>query len=87
MDRYSFTIPIFKGINILGFLVCTLRSILSIIFEEYFTFYLFLGLAIFVITTYFVILYYKKSWVNGYLIIMNHLLMLYQYTVNEGYDY
>lgn len=31
LNRYGFTIPIFKGLNALGFIICALRSILSII--------------------------------------------------------
>jgi hypothetical protein len=48
--------------------------------------YIFAPLGISVIVSYFVILRCKRSLVDGYLVIINHILMLYQYTVNVGYD-
>ncbi|CAD8182655.1 unnamed protein product [Paramecium octaurelia] len=85
-NRYNFTIPVFKGISLISFIICVLRTILSFIFEEYLTLYIFLGLGILVLITTFVILYYKKSWIDNYLIFINHILMVYQYSVNTGYD-
>ncbi|CAD8124155.1 unnamed protein product [Paramecium sonneborni] len=85
--RKGFTLPVFKGISIISFIICVIRTIISSVTNQFIYAFIFLGLGITVIISHFIIRSLQKQWIDYYLFTINHILMLYQITVNHSYDF
>ncbi|CAD8110009.1 unnamed protein product [Paramecium primaurelia] len=76
--RYLSTIPACKAINLMCFLICMIRSIFSAIKQDYINLIIFAPLGLLVLIVHFVVMFYKKQWIDFYLVGINHILMCYQ---------
>ncbi|CAD8099646.1 unnamed protein product [Paramecium primaurelia] len=85
--RKGFTLPVFKGISIISLVICVIRTIISSVAQQFIYALVFLGLGIAVIISHFIINKLQKQWIDFYLFTINHILMIYQITVNNSYDY
>ncbi|CAD8063636.1 unnamed protein product [Paramecium primaurelia] len=84
--RYLHTLPICKSLNLVSFLMCLFRSITFIFQNEMVWFFIFLSLTIIVMLAQFLIFNNKRKWVDYYLLIINHFLMLQQQYVEDGFE-
>ncbi|CAK61180.1 unnamed protein product (macronuclear) [Paramecium tetraurelia] len=76
--RYLSTIPACKVINLMCFTICMIRSIFCVIVQDYINVFIFAPLGLLVFIVHFVVMFYKKQWIDFYLVGINHLLMCYQ---------
>lgn len=59
------------------FLVCALRSIISLIIGDYINLIVFASLGFVVILLHIIVIMYKVTWIDFYLVGINHILMFY----------
>ncbi|CAD8124419.1 unnamed protein product [Paramecium sonneborni] len=76
--RFLSTIPACKVINLMCFTICIIRSIICLILQDYINVFIFVPLGLLVFIVHFVVMFYKKQWIDFYLVGINHLLMSYQ---------